>query len=288
MWEGIPPDGAPGAVQALVSRARRLGFAIEAAPGGYRLPTDGLRIDVVDAEALLSAGRQALRSGDTARARDLARDARSLVPAVPDLDDPATAHLLTEVVTLQAEAGLALGQVEDLVEDLRRCALRTPPDEPLVALLVRVLAAQGRDAEAIEVVERLRTDLADRYGTDPSPVVSQVHLALLRGELAPDPVRVPPPPRTRGRARTARARGDGRRPRWSAATTTSRRSRRRSGRPAWSRSSRPAVRARRGWPARSRAARRRRGGRCGSSSWPVCARPPRCCPPCSPRSAGRT
>ncbi|KQS98703.1 BTAD domain-containing putative transcriptional regulator [Cellulomonas sp. Leaf395] len=184
VWEGIPPDDAAGAVQALVSRARRLGFAIEAAPGGYRLPTDGLRIDVVEAEALLAGGRDALRSGDAARARDLGRDARGLLPAVPDLGDPATARLLADVVTLQAEAGLTLGHVEDMVEDLRRCALRTPPDEPLVALLVRVLAAQGRDAEALEVVEQVRAELADRYGTDPSPVVADAHLALLRGELA--------------------------------------------------------------------------------------------------------
>ncbi|WP_456789829.1 BTAD domain-containing putative transcriptional regulator [Cellulomonas sp. P5_C5] len=187
VWEGIPPDDAAGAVQALVSRARRLGFAIETAPGGYRLPTDGLQIDVVDAEDLLASGRDALRSGEAAHAQDLGRQARALLPGVPDLDDPATAHLLAGVVTLQAEAGLALGRVDDLVEDLRRCALRTPPDEPLVALLVRVLAAQGRDAEALEVVEHLRSELADRYGTDPSPVVAQAHLALLRGELASEP-----------------------------------------------------------------------------------------------------
>ncbi|WP_456846594.1 AfsR/SARP family transcriptional regulator, partial [Cellulomonas sp. P5_C6] len=192
VWEGIPPDDAAGAVQALVSRARRLGFAVEGAPGGYRLPLDDLRIDVVDAEAMLADGREALRVGDAARARDLGRDARGLVPAVPDLADTATAHLLTDVVTLQAEAGLALGQVDDMVEDLRRCALRTPPDEPLVALLVRVLAAQGRDAEALAVVEQVRDELADRYGTDPSPVVAQAHLALLRGELAPGPVRAAP------------------------------------------------------------------------------------------------
>jgi predicted ATPase/DNA-binding SARP family transcriptional activator len=197
VWEGIPPDDAAGAVQALVSRARRLGFAVEGAPGGYRLPTDGLQIDVVDAEALLAGGRDALRAGDAARARDLGREARSRVPAVPDLTDAVTAHLLADVVTLQAEAGLALGQVDDMTEDLRRCALRTPPDEPLVALLVRVLAAQGRDAEALAVVEQVRDELADRYGTDPSPVVAQAHLALLRGELAPGPVRAagPPPPR---------------------------------------------------------------------------------------------
>ncbi|MEZ0447588.1 BTAD domain-containing putative transcriptional regulator [Cellulomonas sp. ICMP 17802] len=192
VWEGLPPDDAAGAVQALVSRARRLGLAIEAAPGGYRLPVDGLRIDVADAEGLLADGRSALRAGDAALARDLGRDARALVPAVPDLSDTATAHLLADVVALQAEAGLALGQVDDMVEDLRRCALRTPPDEPLVALLVRVLAAQGRDAEALAVVEQVRAELADAYGTDPSPVVAQAHLALLRGELAPAPVRAAP------------------------------------------------------------------------------------------------
>ncbi len=197
VWEGVPPDDAAGAVQALVSRSRRLGFAVEAAPGGYRLPTEGLRIDVVDAEELLARGRDALRHGDAARARDLGREARDLVPAVPDLDDFATAHLLADVVTLRAQAGLALGQVDDMVEDLRRCALRTPPDEPLVALLVRVLAAQGRDAEALAVVEQVRDELADRYGTDPSPVVAQAHLALLRGELAPGPARPPAPARRR-------------------------------------------------------------------------------------------
>ena len=56
-----------------------------------------------------------------------------------------------------------------------------------------MLAAQGRDAEALEVVERVREELADRYGTDPSPVVAQAHLALLRGELSAVPVSPPVP-----------------------------------------------------------------------------------------------
>ena len=78
VWEGIPPDDAAGAVQALVSRARRLGLAIEAAPGGYRLPTDGLRIDVVDAEALLAerTGRAALGRRRPAPRTSAARPAR--------------------------------------------------------------------------------------------------------------------------------------------------------------------------------------------------------------------
>ena len=70
-----------------------------------------------------------------------------------------------------------------------------------------MLAAQGRDAEAQEVIERLRAELADRYGTDPSPVITQVHLALLRGELTTPSGRVPP---ARPRAASCRRRGGGR------------------------------------------------------------------------------
>lgn len=196
VWEGIPPDDSGGAVQALVSRARRLGLPVTGAPGGYRLPVDDLEVDVAQAEALLDGARSALRAGEPAVAHALTGQARALVPAVPDLAEAATARLLGEVVALRAESGLTVGDTADVLDDLRRCALRTPPDEPLVALLVRVLAAQGRDAEALEVVEHVREELADRYGTDPSPVVAQAHLALLRGELAS----TPPEPAARARS----------------------------------------------------------------------------------------
>ncbi|WP_239070226.1 BTAD domain-containing putative transcriptional regulator [Cellulomonas chitinilytica] len=203
VWEGDPPDDATGAVQALVSRARRLGLAVAAAPGGYRLPTDGLEVDTDEVAALVARARSALRSDDPTAARALAGEARALVPLVPDLTDAATARLLADVAAVRAEAGLALGDTTGTVDDLRAVALRTPPDEPLVALLVRVLAAQGRDAEAVEVVDHLRTDLAERYGTDPSPVVAQAHLALLRGELAPSPAPTRPAPPAAPRATVA-------------------------------------------------------------------------------------
>ncbi|MEK8106078.1 BTAD domain-containing putative transcriptional regulator [Micromonospora sp. M12] len=101
------------------------------------------------------------------------------------------ARLFADVAALRAQAALAgAGPLDEV--DLSRLVARTPPDEPSAALLVRVLAAQGREAEALEVVERLRTELADRYGTDPSPVITAVHLALLRGELTAPPVAAPP------------------------------------------------------------------------------------------------
>ncbi|GAA3235148.1 BTAD domain-containing putative transcriptional regulator [Dactylosporangium siamense] len=185
VWDADPPDDAPGAVQALVSRARRLGLAVTAAPGGYLVPVEAVEVDVVVGRALLDHGRRALDRGDPDAAAAAAREARALFPEAPDLDDAAgPAPLFAETAGLAAEAALAAGRPGDDA-DLRRLVAHRPPHEPSAVLLVRILAAQGRDAEALEVVERLRADLADGYGADPSPAVAAAHVALLRGELTP-------------------------------------------------------------------------------------------------------
>ncbi|CAN5348501.1 hypothetical protein BH11ACT1_BH11ACT1_15580 [soil metagenome] len=198
VWHGSPPDDEVGALQALVARVRRTGLAVTLATDGYRLPLDGLTVDVVEAEALLARGRRDLRDGSPRAALDAARTARDLfddltvatMAGSPAAGTPADGHvaartvrLLAGVVALRTEAALATGEV-DALEELRALALRTPPEESIVALLVRALAAQGRDAEALHVIDQLRSELAEQYGTDPSPVVATVHLALLRGELA--------------------------------------------------------------------------------------------------------
>ncbi|MEH0931221.1 BTAD domain-containing putative transcriptional regulator [Micromonospora sp. CPCC 205558] len=191
VWDGAPPDDATGAVQALVSRVRRLGLPVVAVPGGYRLPAEEITVDAVEARALLDQARAVLQCGDARAARSVADQARALFSEVPELATAEDARLFAEVAALRAQAALAGAGPFDEV-DLSRLVARTPPDEPSAALLVRVLAAQGREAEALEVVERLRAELADRYGTDPSPVITTVHLALLRGELTSPPVAAPP------------------------------------------------------------------------------------------------
>jgi predicted ATPase/DNA-binding SARP family transcriptional activator len=182
VWSGAPPDDARKAVQALVGRVRRLGVPVLAAPGGYQIPADEVEIDAVTARVLVDRGRQALAARDAAGARNRADRARAVFPDVPELAEPGIARLFSDVVTLQAEVALSTGGPFDEA-DLRRLSARTPPDEPAAALLVRVLAAQGRDAEALETVEHVRTELSQRYGADPSPVLTEAHLALLRGQL---------------------------------------------------------------------------------------------------------
>ena len=48
-----------------------------------------------------------------------------------------------------------------------------------------VLAAQGRQAEALALYERVRETLADVLGTDPGAALRERHLRLLRAERAP-------------------------------------------------------------------------------------------------------
>jgi predicted ATPase/DNA-binding SARP family transcriptional activator len=194
VWQGEPPDDAAGAVQALVSRVRRLGLPVVAGPGGYRVPAGEVQVDAVTVRTLVNRGREALAGGDVAAARRDADEARALFPEIPELAGGESARLFAAAAGLRAEAALAAGGPYEEA-DLRRLVARIPPDEPAAALLVKVLAAQGRDAEAIETIERLRADLADRYGTDPSPVIQQVHLALLRGELSARPKAVEGPRR---------------------------------------------------------------------------------------------
>ena len=215
------PGEAAGAVQALVSRARRLGLAIVAVPGGYRLPLDDLQVDTATVGALVERAAAARRAGDVATALSCTDQARALLPPTGGDDDDATARLVARVTGERAEAALAalaagseaahVVGLPGLVDELRALAAHRPPDEPLIALLVRLLAAQGREAEALELVETLRTDLADRYGTDPSPVLARVHLALVRGELAaPLPLpagQVPAVPTPAGPRATAAAAG---------------------------------------------------------------------------------
>ncbi|WP_433042490.1 ATP-binding protein [Dactylosporangium sp. CS-033363] len=183
VWAGSePPEDTAGAVQALAGRARRLGLAVEAAPGGYRIPLDAVEIDAVMVREAADRGRRALRDGEVDRAGALAAEARALFPPRPELTEARLVRLFGEVVTLQAEAALAGGRPAE-EGDLHRLASLVPPDERAAALLVRVLAAQGRDGEALELVERVRGGLAERYGAGLSPALADAHLALLRRQL---------------------------------------------------------------------------------------------------------
>jgi predicted ATPase/DNA-binding SARP family transcriptional activator len=193
IWGEQPPAGAVNAVQALVSRLRRAvpQAVIESHPAGYRLVIEPDAVDVARFERLVAAGRS---NPDPAGAAELLREALGLWrgPALLDVADaeyfqaPLTrlAELRLTAVEERIEADLRLGRGGQLTTELTSLVAEHPLRERLVGALMRALSVAGRPAEALSVFERARATLADALGTDPSPELSNLHTALLRGELA--------------------------------------------------------------------------------------------------------
>ena len=189
VWDLDPPADMANALQTLVSRARKtLGGAgvVEQSAAGYRLAVrpddvDALRFERLVAEGAVAEALALWRGPALADAGDFAEPfARRL----EELRLEATIALLTREI----EAGMAaarVGELEGLVA-------AHPLHEKLTGLLMRALAAAGRQADALAAYEALRARLADELGIDPGPQLRDVHLEVLRGEIAVVPVQAGP------------------------------------------------------------------------------------------------
>ncbi|MFF0270255.1 BTAD domain-containing putative transcriptional regulator [Kribbella sp. NPDC004536] len=187
IWGEQPPADAANALQRLVSRLRKV-LPVEGHPDGYRLQIDPDDVDAVRFERLLTRAR-------TNQDVRLLREALELWrgPAMQDIGltesgafDAAGTRL--DGLRLAAmedryDAEITLGNGAELVTELTDLVAAHPVRERLVAALMRALVASGRDTEALRVYERTRETLADELGVDPSPELSALHVALLRGEL---------------------------------------------------------------------------------------------------------
>ena len=182
VWDYAPPADVANALQTLVSRARRaLGdaAAVEQSAAGYRLAVapddvDALRFERLVAEGAVAEALALWRGPALADAGDFAEPfARRL----EELRLDATVTLFTR----DADGGAArVGELEALVA-------AHPLHEQLTGLLMRALAASGRQAEALAAYEAMRGRLADELGLDPGPRLQAVHLEVLRGEAAVAP-----------------------------------------------------------------------------------------------------
>ncbi|MCX0269662.1 winged helix-turn-helix domain-containing protein [Nocardia zapadnayensis] len=193
IWGEQPPADAANALQALVSRLRRLlpDGSLEGQAGGYRLTVRPGAVDAVRFEQLLEAAR----AGDDAQRTRLLREALDLWRGAPMRDvDVRDSEAVDAVITrfeglrLAAtedlyESEIRLGRAAEQVSELTELVARYPVRERLVAALMRALGAAGRGSEALVVYQDAREALADTLGVDPSPELSALHVALLRGEV---------------------------------------------------------------------------------------------------------
>ncbi|MFR9727400.1 BTAD domain-containing putative transcriptional regulator, partial [Streptomyces sp. MS19] len=201
IWGERPPADATNALQRLVSRLRKLlpEGTVEGRPDGYRLGVDPDAVDAVRFERLLAASRA--RPDDGAHRVRLLREALELWrgDALRDIGlqdsaafDAALARLEGLRLTAteeRAEAETAEGNGAAMLAELTDLAAAHPVRERLAAALIRALAAAGRDSEALLAYQRTREALAETLGTDPSPDLAALHVALLRGELGREEVR---------------------------------------------------------------------------------------------------
>ncbi|MFF5290113.1 BTAD domain-containing putative transcriptional regulator [Paractinoplanes globisporus] len=215
LWPEERPADPVNALQSLVSRLRRLlgaPGAVAQTEGGYRLDVTAADVDALRFERLAADGRERLRAGDPSAAAELLSEAVACWGEHPAAEPAAVAAVAPAVATRLAQeraeaesdlaqAELALGRADAAAARMSALLAEQPVDERAAALLMDALAAQGRQAEALALYERVREALADRLGVDPGAALRERHVRLLR---APEPVAEPAaenrPPREQRRS----------------------------------------------------------------------------------------
>ncbi|WP_326568753.1 BTAD domain-containing putative transcriptional regulator [Amycolatopsis rhabdoformis] len=193
VWGEQPPATA-NALQALVSRLRRAGVAIESTSLGYRVAAS---VDATRFEELVTTTRHKTDAETVVLLREALALWRGPLAADSDyFQGPVTrlTELRLKAVEDHAEAALRLGgsgiEGEELTAELTELLVEHPLRERLAGALMRALCAAGRPAEALTVFDRLRKTLVEELGADPSPALSALHTAILRESTVDEPADV--------------------------------------------------------------------------------------------------
>lgn len=192
VWGGDAPATVRNTVQHHVSYLRRvLGdpAAIQAVPMGYLLQGDAAH-DVSDAQAAERLVQEASRERAWERRAELADAAIALwrgpaladVLELPGFQGPAwrLQELRLRARRLLVDSRLALGLVEQAVEEAEALHRDHPLDEPAGGLLMLALYRAGRQADALTVYSGIRRGLRDELGLDPGAALQDLETAILR------------------------------------------------------------------------------------------------------------
>ncbi|MFJ2198131.1 AfsR/SARP family transcriptional regulator [Streptomyces violaceusniger] len=215
LWAQDPPSTAVNVVHRHVGSVRRLlepglptraeGSRLVRSSGGYRLNADADALDLLRFRKLSESARRTAAAGEPERAAELFSQALALwqgptATGVPsDIQShPVFSGVDRELLAVAKEAAttaLASEVPEQLPTVLQQFAAHHALDETLQAQLIRVLAATGRRAEALEVFSTARNRLADQLGVPPGRELRAAHREVVpRSTPAPaEPVQPVPP-----------------------------------------------------------------------------------------------
>jgi len=194
IWGSASPVDARATTQTYVGRLRqRLGSGlILTRPDGYMIAIEADQLDLTRFDDLLDRARQA---DDPAVEVCLLSEALALWrgPALGDVpsevlhrdEAPALTERWLGALHRRIELDLASGRHADLVPELHMLTREYSLQERFWAQFMRALAGCGRQAEALQAYQDLRSHLADELGIDPSPLTQELYRALLRGDVRP-------------------------------------------------------------------------------------------------------
>jgi DNA-binding SARP family transcriptional activator len=196
LWRVDEPTAPRNAVQHHIARLRaELGpDSSQAYPEGYALAP--ARVDALDFEQLLAAGRRALRDGDAEAAYDATAQALELFRGRPlqgllDTEWICAEGARLEDVRLDAleehfEAALALGRHAEIVPALAAAVEENPFRERLHGHLMLALYRCGRQADALEAFQQARRVLDEQLGLEPGPELRRLERAILAQDVDVD------------------------------------------------------------------------------------------------------
>ncbi|OAP21654.1 MULTISPECIES: AfsR/SARP family transcriptional regulator [Amycolatopsis] len=210
-WDGEPPATATKQIQNCVSVLReRLGDPkqklIVTDGSGYRITVGNRQVDWLRFTDAVAAAGQSAEGGALADAVEKIRSALRLWrgPVLDGLDAAGLAGRAARLeeqrlnaVELCIDWQLKLGQHREVVDELRAIVEEHPLRERPYAQLMLALDRSGRQADALAVFQRLRTQLAEELGVDPGAEARRLHEQILRGETG-EPVAAEPPERPSG------------------------------------------------------------------------------------------
>ena len=200
LWGQSAPKSAVGTMRTYISRLRH---RLETGPeggaetmikyvgDGYSIQVRSAVLDVDVFERCLKDARAARRDGQLTRASQLLRTGlglwhgAALAGAPGPYADSRRVHL-TELYMAALEEKLAVdimaGDHVVAIADLRALLTEHPFREGLSELLMLALYKSGRQAEALDVFDRVRRRLRGELGLDPGPSLQAMHRRVLQAD----------------------------------------------------------------------------------------------------------
>ena len=196
VWGTSVPSTAANTLQSHVSYLRHVlpgRSVIVARPPGYVLELGESGTDVQVAERLLRQGTQAddpaagvqqlKAAAELWRGRSLAN-----VTGLVWLEGQVERLDVLQLTIRRAltHARLAIGEHAQLLPELEELAAEYPLDEQVRAQLMLALYRCGRQADALATFQRLRRELDDKLGLEPSQPLREMEIAILRQDPSLD------------------------------------------------------------------------------------------------------